>query len=110
MIEEMSNYLEAFKKKAPESLKSCKSCFGFCYACSDVVVSAGIFCDDDSKVSDLLFDFDLWRFLCVRVRCAMLWVEVDWSRGVLPNEFALACVEFEVVLRRCALDGLENSG
>ena len=33
----------------------------------------------------------------------MLWVEVDWSRGVLSDEFAFARVEFEMVLCCCGL-------
>ncbi len=69
---------------------------------------AGIFCEDDPKVSDLLFDFDLWCLLGVWVWCAVLRVEVDWSRGVLPDEFALACVEFEVVECSCGLDESED--
>ncbi len=43
----------------------------------------------------------------MRVYCAVLWVEVDWSGGILSYEFALACVQLEVVVCRCGLYELQ---
>ena len=91
----------------PEVLQCCESCSCFCYACSDIVVCVGVLCDDDPEVCDLLLYFDLWWLSCMCVNCAVLWVKVDWSGGVLSYEFAFACVEFEVVLCCCGLYELQ---
>ena len=74
----------------PKPLKRFETCFGFGNACSDVVVCAGVFCDDCSEVLCLLFDFNFGWLVCFGVYVAMVGVEVYICACILSDEFSFA--------------------
>ena len=74
----------------PKPLKRFKTRFGFGNACSDVVVCAGVFCDDDSKVFGLLLDFNFGWSVRFGVYVAMAWVKVNICSCIFSDEFAFA--------------------
>ena len=87
----------------PKPLKRFKTRFGFGNACSDVVVCAGVFCDDDSEVFGLLFDFDFRWLVCFGFYVAVVGVEVYICACILSDELTFSQVEFQVVVLCCAL-------